>query len=66
MRLSDVMSHMNLAMFPEIALLIFLAVFIAVTLKLYINRGTDFDRLAALPLDDSPATAASNEGERHG
>jgi cbb3-type cytochrome oxidase subunit 3 len=66
MRLTDVMSHMNLALFPKAALVIFLAVFVAVTLKVYLKRGRHFDHMAALPLDDGQVSAVSHEGASHG
>lgn len=65
MKLSDVMSSLGLAIFPVIALLLFLSVFIGVLLQV-LNRArrTEFDDAALLPLHEdrknntSPARAA--------
>jgi hypothetical protein len=64
MRLSDVMSHMNLATYPEIAMVIFMVVFLAVTLKVYLGRGKHYDRCATIPLSDHPIDPVN--GESHG
>jgi cbb3-type cytochrome oxidase subunit 3 len=61
-RVSDVISHLRLDLFPQIALVIFLAVFAAVVIRTYARRRRDeFEHAANLPLDDSPAISA-----RHG
>lgn len=54
MKLSDVMSHMGLSSYAEVALLIFFAVFVGIAV--YVLRSDKqgvFDRAARLPLDDS-------------
>jgi hypothetical protein len=51
MRLSDVMSALQLSVYPEIALVIFLVVFVGVCLSLF-GKNERFERPAALPLDD--------------
>lgn len=54
MKLSDVMSHMGLSSYAEVALLIFFAVFVGVTLYvLRSDKKAAFERAARLPLDDS-------------
>lgn len=62
MRLSDIMSHMNLAIFPEMALVIFLIVFISVAIRVYTRKRGTYEAVAALPLDDG---YQASEGERH-
>ncbi len=63
MRLSDVMSHMNLTTYPEVALVIFLAVFAAVVWRIFRRRGAeDFAAQGALPLDDSPIVGHRTAG----
>ena len=53
MKLSDVMSAMVLSTYAEIALVIFLAVFIGVVLQLLSHRNKAiYERLRHLPLDD--------------
>lgn len=55
MSLTDLMSGMNLAAYPQIALVLFLAVFASVIVRIYgRRRPAHFDRLAAIPLDDAP------------
>jgi cbb3-type cytochrome oxidase subunit 3 len=54
MKLSDVMSHMGLSSYAEVALVIFFAVFVCVALYvLRSDKQAAFDRAARLPLDDS-------------
>jgi cbb3-type cytochrome oxidase subunit 3 len=56
MRLSDIMSGANLAVFPEIGLVIFLLVFSAVTIRVFSRRRPEeFRRCAAIVLDDEGA-----------
>jgi cbb3-type cytochrome oxidase subunit 3 len=52
--IADVVSAAGLAEYAEIALLLFFAVFIAVTLRvLSANKGS-LERAAHLPLEDDP------------
>lgn len=59
MRMSDIVSSMDLAVFPQIALFIFLGVFAAVSVRAMRKRHTrEFAEAAQLPLqDDSGVTA---------
>ena len=53
MRLSDIMSNMDLAFFPQIALVIFLAVFVSVVIRLYsTSSAKDYEDAARLPFGD--------------
>ena len=65
MRLTDIMSGANLAVYPEIGLLIFLAVFAAIAVRVYRrSRGEEYARWAAMPLDDgAAATRCEREGD---
>lgn len=64
MKLSDVMSHAGLARYAEIALVLFLAAFVAVAIRLFRpSRKADLERAALLPLDDDPVDHA--EGGRN-
>ena len=55
MRMSDIVSNMNLATFPQVALVIFLGVFIAVSWRVLRNRHSkDYAEAAQLPLEDAP------------
>jgi len=52
-KLSDIMSHADLSGYAEVVLLLFLAVFIAVTLRTFApSRSRELDQVARLPLDD--------------
>lgn len=65
MKLSDVMSHMELATYPEIAMVIFLVVFAAVAYRLLrLNPGqrAALDRAAQLPLASEAPLAEPTAG----
>lgn len=51
MRLSDIMSHMDLTVWPEVALVIFLGVFAAVTVRVWKSRG-ETEQHATLPIEE--------------
>jgi cbb3-type cytochrome oxidase subunit 3 len=53
MRLSELMSNMDLAVYPQIALVIFLAVFAGVMVRVFSKKKTkDYEEASRLPLDD--------------
>ena len=52
MSLTDVVSHLDLAIWPKMALVLFLAVFVAVTAKALLSSKPELDRAARLPIDD--------------
>ena len=55
MRISDIVSGMDLATYPQIALVIFLGVFAAVSWRALRKRHTaEYAEAARLPLEDSP------------
>lgn len=57
MWLTDIVSAMGLAFFPEVALIIFLLVFASVVVRLYWKtKKSDFDAIAAIPLTDEVLT----------
>jgi hypothetical protein len=64
-RLSDVVSHMNLAFWPQVALVIFMFVFFAVTARVYTRPRGAYQRFCSLPLEDSAADP-SKESPTHG
>jgi hypothetical protein len=63
MKLSDVMSAMDLAVFAEVGLVLFLAAFAAVAIDV-IWRGRSLEALASMPLD--PKSTAESGGEEPG
>lgn len=68
MRLSDIMSHLELTTYPIIGLVIFLTVFALVTARtLSRRRAGEYVRAAGLPFeDDAPARSdrPQIEGDR--
>lgn len=53
MKLSDLMSNMGLSGYAQVAMLLFLAVFIGQTLWIFLPRNRqEFARAGLLPLDD--------------
>ncbi len=72
MSMSDLMSRLgghDLAVYPQIAVVIFLAVFVAIAVRVWWRgRGTpqkaEYARAAAMPLDDDSTTAVRPSGAR--
>ena len=57
MRLADVVSGSGLAVYAEIALLLFLAVFVAVVVRVFSpKRAADLEAARRLPLEDGDST----------
>lgn len=53
MKLSDIMSAAGLTLYPRIALVLFLLAFLIVIVRLLLpGRRAQWERTAALPLDD--------------
>lgn len=52
MHLSDIMAHAGLALYAEIALVLFLLVFVVVVVRIFRARKSDVERHARLPLED--------------
>lgn len=54
MRLSDIMGHLDLAVYPIVAMVIFLGIFAGVCLRVFRRgRNEEFRNAASLPLEDS-------------
>lgn len=54
MKLSDVMSAANLAIYAEVGLLIFFLVFVAVAVRVLMRRPSAYDEVSRIPLSDEP------------
>ncbi|MGE5176940.1 MAG: hypothetical protein ACM3JJ_11260 [Hyphomicrobiales bacterium] len=52
MHLSDIMAHAGLALYAEIAMVLFLLVFVVVVVRIFRARKSDVERQARLPLED--------------
>ncbi len=56
MKLSDIMAHAGLSMYAQIALVIFVVVFIAIVIRTFApSRSAELNEAALLPLDDAAA-----------
>lgn len=63
MKLSDIMGNAGLSIYAQIALVIFLGVFIAVTIRTYApSRRREMLDAAMLPLNDEPPAVRGREG----
>lgn len=60
MKLSDVMSAMNLAAYAEVGLVLFFAAFTAIAFDV-IRRGRKLEALAKLPLEDESKVSCREE-----
>ncbi|MCP9874707.1 cbb3-type cytochrome c oxidase subunit 3 [Synechococcus sp. Cruz CV-v-12] len=58
MRISDLIGMVDIAVYPQVALVIFLGVFAAIAVRAYSRAAkSEFDRAASLPLEDDSAAA---------
>ena len=58
MKLSDIMSAAGLSIYADIALVIFLVVFLAITIRTFApSRGRELDEASRLPFDDGRIAA---------
>lgn len=60
MKLSDIMGNSGLVLYAEIALVLFLVVFVAIVVRILATRRSDMDRHARLPLDDGERPVKEN------
>lgn len=57
MKLSDAVSHAGLAFYAEVALIIFLTVFVAVVTWIFVmRRASHYESVSRIPLSDEPVT----------
>ncbi len=55
MKLSDIMGNAGLAIYAQIALVLFLAVFVAIVVRVFRpSRKADLEAAAAMALEDAP------------
>lgn len=64
MRLTDIMSNMDLDVYPTIGLVIFLIVFAAVVIRVLTTKKSHSSRMASMPLNED--VPARTEEPRHG
>lgn len=59
MKLSDIMGYADLSIYAEVAMVIFLLVFVTIAVRLWLPSKQDALREASmLPLNDEPLSAA--------
>lgn len=63
MRLSDVVSHSGLSIYAVIALVIFLAAFVGIVVRVFTAKRRDMDHQARLPLEDAPSASKESDDE---
>ena len=58
MKLSDIMGNAGLSMYAQVALVLFLGVFIAITIRTFAPwRRRELDEAAMIPFNDGPSQA---------
>lgn len=63
MKLSDIMGHAGLSVYAEIALVLFMLVFLGVAVRLLLpNTPQAWRDAARMPLDDDPAFPTARHG----
>lgn len=64
MRLSDIMGSVDLSIWPQAALVLFLAVFIGVVCRVFgRSRRAEYEAAARIPLEDGVVTARTGAGD---
>ncbi len=59
MKLSDIMGNANLSFYAEVAMVIFLIVFLTVAVRLFLpSRQKELEEASRLPLEDDASYAA--------
>lgn len=62
MKLSDVMSAADLAIYAEVGLVLFLAAFLGVVVRVvFFAKEDSYDEAAMIPLLDQPTSSAAKE-----
>ncbi|MFN0181779.1 MAG: cbb3-type cytochrome oxidase subunit 3 [Gemmatimonadales bacterium] len=65
MRLTDIMSGSGLSGYAIVALVLFMAAFIAIVVSIFLpSRKREFDQAGRLPLDDGQAATTPEGGPR--
>jgi cbb3-type cytochrome oxidase subunit 3 len=65
MKLSDIMGNAGLSMYAQVALVLFLGVFIAITIRTFApSRRRELDEAARIPLDDGPSDVRKTDTSR--
>ena len=62
MKLSDVMSEMQLSSYAEVGLILFLAAFVAVVIDI-LRKGREYDARGSLPLSSDEERSSGGQGD---
>lgn len=66
MRLSELMSSYGLQFFPQVGLIVFIAVFVAVVVRAALAPRSEMKHAANLALDDGAEDVRTGDGAREG
>lgn len=65
MKLSDVMSAADLAIYAEVGLVLFMLVFVAVAVRVLLpSKDRDYERAGQIPFSDEPTHSPNAEDAR--
>ena len=65
MRISDIVSHAGLAIYAQVALVLFIAAFVAIVVAVFRpSRKSALERFGQLPLDDDHAPNGREDAAR--
>lgn len=64
MSLSDIMGHLSLDVYAQVALVLFLAAFAAVALNVLCRPRQETSRLSSLPLEDNESVPGTDGSVR--
>lgn len=66
MKLRDVVGGADLAVYPEIALMIFLSAFLLIAWRVMSRKSSDYDEVARLPLEGEEGPLPEHETQENG
>ncbi len=67
MSLSDIMSHAGLALYAEVAILIFIVVWLAATVRTFLRGSSaEYEAAGRLPFDDELTSTTTATSPRRG
>lgn len=64
MKLSDIVGHWDLAVYPKVAMVIFLAVFVGVLWRVFVSkRGRELGKYAWMAIEDDGVVVDAGRGQ---
>ena len=61
MSLSDIVGNAGLAIYAQVALVIFFLVFVGIVIYVFLRRKSSWDHMRNLPLDDDEPVATKDD-----